>query len=225
MVILSSCSQKELEDLRIENLHLKQEITKLKETADYHYRQGVDLLSAQNYDGAKEEFETVIKKYPESNLITNAKQQLTKVNEILAKIEAQRKAEERRLEAQRQAEERRRKEEEKYRPKSPEEANREWLNFRNNESQYKGTVTTWKLKCNSMGYGGALGSIKFFYCNLNDKYDREVTFSSTMNDTLFEQCVEIHENDWLIVTGKFKYVKDDGGISIEAIRIKNLGTQ
>lgn len=101
LFLISGCGQKEIQKLRSENealenkvASLEEEVSKLKETADYHYRQGVDLLSAQIYKEAKKEFEIVIQKYPESNLVTNAKQQLTEVNDILAKIEAQRIAEE-----------------------------------------------------------------------------------------------------------------------------------
>jgi len=104
-LVFSGCGQEEIQKLRSENevlknkvVSLEQEIFKLKETADYHYQEGVSLLSANKYEDAKLEFETVIKKYTLSPLVTSAKQQLVKVKDVLAKIEAQRIAEEKRRE-------------------------------------------------------------------------------------------------------------------------------
>ena len=108
----AGCGRQEIEKLRAENQALKSEVaslneenTKLKETPDYHYQQGVDFLSSQEYEEAKTEFETVIEKYPRSSLAAFAKQQLEKAKRELAKIEAQKIAEEKRL-----------KEEGKYQP-------------------------------------------------------------------------------------------------------------
>ena len=106
-MMLYGCSQKEFNNLRLENQQLKsemaslkQEIEQLKETADYHYRQGMDLISSKNFEEAKVEFETIIEKYPNSSLTVSAKQQLTKINGAIAKIEVQRRIEEKRLEAE-----------------------------------------------------------------------------------------------------------------------------
>jgi len=86
ILMFSSCSRKELNDLRTENQTLKskiasleQENNKLKETADYHFQQAVDAVKSEDYQKASEEFEIVIEKYPNSPLMNPAKQQLASV--------------------------------------------------------------------------------------------------------------------------------------------------
>lgn len=216
MVFMSAgCGHQEIEKLRAENQALKQEITKLKETPDYHYRQGIDFLSSQKYEEAKTEFETVIEKYPTSSLIASAKQQLGKVKRELAKIEARTIAEEKR-----------RQEEEKYRPRSPREAIEEWKRFRNNEEACKGTVTTWRFKCQHIdgespyGYldpieqvGG--GKYAVWLAGLEGRTYQVAAF--------FGEVPRVRVDDWLVVTGKFKYVSSGGAVVLEPIRVKNEG--
>ena len=103
MYSLIGCGQQEIERLRAENeslkkksISLEQEISKLKETADYHYKKGVESFSAKKFEEAKSEFQTVIEKYPTSSLISSAKLKLEAVKKKLAEIEAKKKAEERR---------------------------------------------------------------------------------------------------------------------------------
>jgi len=93
ILMFSSCSRKELNDLRTENQTLKskiasleQENNKLKETADYHFQQAVDAVKSEDYQKASEEFEIVIEKYPNSPLMNPAKQQLASVKIELDKI-------------------------------------------------------------------------------------------------------------------------------------------
>ncbi|MFA5779416.1 MAG: hypothetical protein WC947_04715 [Elusimicrobiota bacterium] len=109
------CNKSEIDRLQKENVQLKEqvqslqtEITKLKETADFHFQSGVDSFNSENYTEAEISFNNVVEKYPTSPLVISAKQQLTKVKTELAKIEAQRIAEEKRLEAQRRVEEKER---------------------------------------------------------------------------------------------------------------------
>jgi len=240
-LVLGGCGQEEIQKLRSENEALKnkiasleQEISKLKETADYHYQEGVSFLSANKYEDAKVEFETVIEKYPLSPLVTSAKQQLVKVKDVLAKIEAQRIAEEKRLEAHRRAEERRRQEEEKYRPRSPEEAIAEWKRFRNNEDKYKGTITTWRFP---VAYLSGENPRGYLDRALDGGYDRAgdsygsgyaVVIKGPEGFTyqagaLFGKVPVVKEKDWIVVTGKFQYVSSDNVVVLSPIRVKNEG--
>jgi predicted RNA-binding Zn-ribbon protein involved in translation (DUF1610 family) len=122
-VCFSGCSQKELNDLRLENKNikadnqqLKTQIAELKETADYYYQEGVHQVSVEDYGAAGDDFKAVISRFPTSPLVVHAKQQLAKVASELAKIEAQNKADEKRLEAQHRAEEYRKEEARKNMP-------------------------------------------------------------------------------------------------------------
>ncbi|MGD0227015.1 MAG: hypothetical protein ABSF71_32210 [Terriglobia bacterium] len=67
---------------------LEQEVTALKETADYYFQKGVDQQSAGNLYEARTAFETVVTKFPTSNLVGSAQQRLTAVNAAFAKAEA-----------------------------------------------------------------------------------------------------------------------------------------
>ena len=90
---LSACDNGEMNKLRKENEALKQEISELKETADYHYQQGVDAFKAQNFGNAKEEFQMVLDKFPASPLAKNAEQEITKTNIQISAIEQEHHAE------------------------------------------------------------------------------------------------------------------------------------
>jgi len=79
---------------------LEQEVTTLKETADYYFQQGVDQQSAGNLQEAKMAFEAVVAKFPMSSLVGTTRQRLAAVNEAIEKAEVERYAE-----MQRQAEE------------------------------------------------------------------------------------------------------------------------
>jgi len=228
-LVLGGCGQEEIQKLRSENEALKnkvasleQEISKLKETADYHYQKGVSFLSANNYEGAKVEFETVLEKYPLSPLVTSAKQQVLKIKDVLAKIETQRIAEEKRLEAQRRAEERRRQEEEKYRPKSDNEAIAEWKKFRREEDKYKGTITTWRFQVSMiLTNENILG-------HLGGSYNHQVAVLGPEGFTyqagvLLGKVPRVREKDWIVVTGKFKYVSPDNVVVLSPIRVINEG--
>jgi len=221
-LVLSGCGQEEIQKLRSENEALKnkvasleQEISKLKETADYHYQQGVSFLSANKYEDAKVEFETVIEKYPLSPLVTSAERQLGKVKKELKKIEAQRIAEERR-----------RQEEEKYRPWSPQEAISEWKKFRNNEKAFKGTVTTWRFQVAFISYENPLGYLDRAAGGYGSDYAVAIqgpegfTYQAA---ALFGKVTVVKEKDWIVVTGKFQYVSSDNVVVLSPIRIKNEG--
>jgi hypothetical protein len=72
---------------------LEQEVTALKETADYYFQSGVDQQSAGHLQEAKTAFEAVVAKFPASNLVGSAQERLRAVNEAIAKAEAYRAAE------------------------------------------------------------------------------------------------------------------------------------
>jgi cell division protein FtsB len=80
-------TKKENEALKVKIVSLEQEIAKLKETADYHYQQGVDLLKDNKFQEAKAEFDTVIEKYPESPFVSSAKQHLEKISLEIKRVE------------------------------------------------------------------------------------------------------------------------------------------
>jgi hypothetical protein len=66
---------------------LEQEVATLKETADDYFQRGVDLQSAGNLYDARAAYETVVTKFPTSNLVRSAQQRLAAVNEAMAKAE------------------------------------------------------------------------------------------------------------------------------------------
>jgi len=224
------CTQQEKNELRSENeklknkvTALKQEIAKLKETADYHYQQGIDFISSKKYEEAKTEFETVIGKYPTSPLFTSAKQQLIKVKDVLAKIDAQRRAEERR-----------RQEEEKYTVKNESEANSEWLSFRNDRNKYKDKIITWKcLYSYSTETNWDIFYWKTSHLYLNGNIDRPVIVDGSPeiygkgyykeSRSAWEKAGPISKDDFVAITGKFIDVTDEGEVSLIPIRIKKIG--
>jgi hypothetical protein len=245
------CGKEEMQKLRSENEELKQrvatlekEISKLKETAEFHYQQGIDLLKDSNYEEAKVELEAVIEKYPVSSLVSSAKQQLETVNREI-----------KRLEAEKIAEEKRRIEEQQYQPKSEEEAIAEWDYFRAEPDKYKGTVTTWNLKVSGI-HGivvqalGMVGTVDYVHCYCFPE-GRRGMYGPAREGTVqvfgpsgyspgqpiknqkslfgYRELVslgkapKVSKNDWIVVTGEFIGVSEDGEIIMKAIRIKNEG--
>lgn len=186
-----------------------------KETADYHYQQGVDFFAASKYEEAKTEFETVIEKYPLSPLVTYAKQQLVKVESELTKMEAEKLAEEKR-----------RQEEEKYSPRSPQEAIDEWREFRNNEKAYKGTVTTWRFQVEFISYENPVGYLDRAAGGYGSMYAVAIlgpkSFTYQASAFLGDMPV-VKQRDWIVVTGKFQYVSSDNVIALSPIHVKNEG--
>jgi tetratricopeptide (TPR) repeat protein len=199
----------ENEALKSKIASLEQEISKLKETAEFHYQQGVDLQKESKYEEAKAAFEAVIEKYPASSLVSSAKQRLETVNREI-----------KRLEAEKVAEEKRRKEEEQYQPKSEDEAIAEWENFRREPDRYKGTVTTWRfmVRGNYENFQGYLdwGKKGTYVC----KCGVEVTgpdkgtekYLSYKELSILGKFPVVHEDDYVVVTGKFIGVSSSGYI-------------
>lgn len=245
------CGKEEMQKLRSENEGLKQkvatleeEISKLKETAESHYQQGIDLLKDSKYEEAKSELEAVIDKYPDSSLVSSAKQQLEIVNREIKRVEAEKVAEEKR-----------RIEEQQYQPKSKEEAISEWDYFRAEPDKYKGTVTTWNLKVSAIlsivvRTLGTVGTVDYVYCHCFPEGRRgiygparegtvQVFGPSGYNPgqpiknqkSLFGyrelvslgKAPKVSKNDWIVVTGEFIGVSEGGEIILKAIRIKNEG--
>ena len=210
-----------IRNLNAQNSRLSDEIDALKKTGDYHYRVGIDLLSAEEFDEAKMEFETVINKYPASPSANPARQQLKIVNRELKK-----------LEAARLAEERRRKEEEKYRPRSEQDAIEEWVSFRSNEEASMGKITTWRFRVSRIynepggvffrGFSGYLddGYKNEVYVVLYVTYQYTSPWASRIKDNL-----KLKEKDWVIVTGEFSGISRDNSVIFKPLRIKNEGYQ
>jgi hypothetical protein len=110
------------------------------------------------------------------------------------------------------AEERQRQENAKYTPLSDSAAIEQWSEFRNNESKYRGTVTTWEFRVNNIGYEGNLMGWR-----LGGQGETHVAVEAD------ERTVNVKENDWVIVTGRFSYVSRDGYVVLAPIRIKDEG--
>lgn len=96
IMLLASCNQDDLQRLRTENQELKnrlavleQENAKLKETAEFHYQKGVDLIKTQQYEAAKKEFEVVLERFPRHAIVTEAKAQLTNMTNMIEKINSE----------------------------------------------------------------------------------------------------------------------------------------
>jgi tetratricopeptide (TPR) repeat protein len=85
-------TKKENEALRVKIASLEQEIVKLKETAEFHYQKGADLLKENKYEEAKAEFDTVIEKYPDSPFVSSTKENLKKVGREIRRVEAEKLA-------------------------------------------------------------------------------------------------------------------------------------
>lgn len=210
--ILLGCGKAEIEKLRSENASLKQEVTKLKETAEYHYQQGLVFLKDKQFEKAKNEFEIVVSKYPSSQLVENAKQQIdiAKVQYTKLWYEEKKKCDE---------EEKRRKEEEKYRPRSWQDAFKEWRDFRKNEEAYRGTITTWKIKVVYVGetiQGCLMGAVSLFL-------DCRVAIPSLTYLSYHFKIKNVVREDLLVVTGKFEGLSSDGYVILDPIKVVNEG--
>ena len=251
LFLATGCGKEEMQKLRSENEELKQtvatlekEISKLKETAEFHYQQGIDLLKDSKSEKAKAELEAVIEKYPDSSLVGSASQQLETVNREI-----------KRLEAEKIAEAKRRIEEQQYQPKSQEVALAEWDNFRTNPDKCKGTVTTWNLKVSGL-YSivvqalGMVGTVEYLHCYCfpegrtgiygparegtvqvfgpsgytpGQPIKGQKSFFGYRELVSLGKAPKVSKNDWIVVTGEFIGVSEDGEIILKAIRIKNEG--
>jgi outer membrane protein assembly factor BamD (BamD/ComL family) len=83
VILLAGCYKSDLESAKTENNQLKSqinqleaEVIKLKQTAQYHFQQGQDKLSAKKYSEAIISFKTVLDKYPNDPLVTSSKKAL-----------------------------------------------------------------------------------------------------------------------------------------------------
>lgn len=206
-------------DLLTNSVHsLEQGMAALKDVPENCYARAVDLSASGNYSDACSLFQSLIQRYPSSPLVSNAKAQLVNLNGALAKIEADRKAEERRQ----QQEEKRKQEEAKYQPLSQDAAIAQWKEFRNHQ-ELEGTVTTWEFKIHLVSVTGNV--IGFLDRNMNNS----VAITGTVGSTTYEDAAgaglfpEVKENDWVAVTGKFGYVSDDGYVVLIPIRVRDLG--
>ena len=89
----------EIDSLKLDNSKLKSKVEKLTNdfeelnnkyeeatrTADYYYKQGIDLLQNKEYKSAQEKFEIVINKYPTNKLANSAKSKLTVIQSVSKK--------------------------------------------------------------------------------------------------------------------------------------------
>ncbi len=231
LFLLSGCGKEEIQKLRSENqvtkkeneelkakiASLVQEIAKLKETAEFHYQQGIDFLKDNKFQEAKTEFDTVVEKYPDSLFVSPAKENLKKMSREIRRVEAEKLV----------AEE-----------KSPAEAKSEWMTFRQNEKANEGKVVTWKcayrLTYNFRGSLGAIWNESLFYLE-NDSTKTVIVdggpssmhfgYYREKTDSKWEQAGKdtIKRDDLVLITGKFRSINDDGQIQLDLIKIKRIG--
>ncbi len=228
----------EVKDLKEQVALLEEENASLKETADYHYRQGIDFFNAGNWNNARTEFEVVINKYPESELVSKAKSKLKETIDKLAEsvfntavdlmekeqwADARTKLEElietypdssyvRKARSKIQTIEY----ELRYIAKTENEAISEWKYFRSNEDAYKGTITTWRVQIRYRWSHEFLGGGGIYLCSLEGNYSYPVLVM------FIEQSP--NKGDWYKVTGKLWSVTDDGEVKLEDIeRLDYLG--
>jgi hypothetical protein len=197
--------------LKNENEGLKKELEKLRTTADFVYREGVDLMNGSNYEGAKEKFLEVVNKYPNSEYDGAAKERLGKVNKEIAKIEEERRR------AEREAEEKR-----KYEPRTEDEARAEWRSFRKDEKSMLGTITTWRFQVDYISNESPKGHIgryveQKFVCILGPEGWTYLAAAAV------GKVPVIKEDDWVCVTGRFYGVSSDGVVLLTPIRVINEG--
>lgn len=200
--------QEENKKLQIENEALRKEIDGLKTTPDFVYREGIDLLSNNDFEGARVKFTEVLDKYPNSEYDNQAKNRIKEVDRELARIEAEKKK------AEKEAEEAR-----KYEPRTDAEAIFEWVDFRNNEDKRKGTITTWRFKVAYLGVDGVTGQpIAVGY--LGPSKSVGCRYGS---DDVVKGSKKIKEGDWITVTGAFASVDSEGIVFIRPEKIVNEG--
>lgn len=112
---------------------------------------------------------------------------------------------------------------EQYRPKSDDEMIQEAKNFRNYESRYAGTITTWRLKVESR--------IDYPPPSFRSYIGSELPVNVHYSDVL-SGPPDVNAGDTVDVTARFEYVEStfsgspySGYISMKAIRVINHGVQ
>ena len=98
-LLFSACGKKEINALKEENASLRatisqlqEEIQTLKQTDQYYYQQGIDLLEQKQYEKAEEVFSALIARFPTGPLMPEAQKQLDKMKKDRAKGEEALKA-------------------------------------------------------------------------------------------------------------------------------------
>jgi|GEM_PF-3794567 len=251
-ILLISCSQNEtdalkndLSALRSKNSRyekkidsLQKEIALLTATDQYYYQQAVALGDSQRFIESRDAFQSLVTKFPLSPYTSNAKQQISTLNSLIAREEKRILDEQRRLEKfqrdsianeekRMRAEQKRRQDEAKYVVRSPQEAINEWKQFRTNEAEYKGTVTTWRLRVanifseNPHGYLGEGGYSDYQVTVLGN----EEGYWTYALDVYLGKMPKVKVKDWIVVTGRFVGISDDNVVALRAIRVKNEGYQ
>jgi len=81
----SSKLKSKVEQLTNDFEELNNKYEEATRTADYYYKQGIDLLQNKEYKSAQEKFEIVINKYPTNKLANSAKSKLTEIQSVSSK--------------------------------------------------------------------------------------------------------------------------------------------
>lgn len=97
----------------------------------------------------------------------------------------------------------------------------EWVKLRSNEDKYKGRIVTWEFKVSYFTKECPLGYL--------DRLEHGVVIFPPKGYYTYQAAMmlgdvpTVKEDDWIRVTGKFKYISSDGVIVLQAISVKNLG--
>ncbi|MDD5529171.1 MAG: tetratricopeptide repeat protein [bacterium] len=135
-------------------------------------------------------------------------------------IERQKEEEKQKIEAERQKKEEERKEREMENMpcSSSQEAIEQWKQLRKYEDKYKGTVVKWRFKVeyftseNPVGYLG-----NGYTVAVAPEY---ITYQAS---ALCGRVSVVKEEDWIVVTGKFRFVSSDNVVVLNPIHVKNEG--
>jgi len=99
---------------------------------------------------------------------------------------------------------------EQYKPRSTQEAIEEWIEFRKNEDTHKGKIVTWRFQVSDIYNTGRIAGY------LDDTLDYRV-------NAYYNIPYGVKEKDWVIVSGKFDYVRENNTVILSAIKIENEG--
>jgi len=208
-----------------EIVSLKDNISKLSNTIDYHFAYGNKFLKEKNFKDAINEFNIVIDNYPKTNHAISARKIIKDIDRQKAIADEEREKELARIERERKKEEQKRKEREKYKPKSKDTAIAEWKKFRNNVEAYKGTITTWRFKISYISRENPIGWLSLASYQVLIYPDPWTYESARLYGFDGLDLPIIRDDDWVVVTGEFFGVSAGGVVILKPIKIINEGVK
>lgn len=245
--------EEKIAELIENNAELETENKELKQTAEYHFRQGVEKMSNNDYEGAVKEFNIVLNQYPESAYEKQAKDKLKETKELIAEdiyntgiayMEKENwKAAISKFEViveeytntsyynKAKQEIRTAENEIANTPLTLDETVNQWYTFRNNPDKYEGAKTTWKLEVSYISSGSEAVMCSFIDYPSTDDIGKSTAIIGPDSAYTYQAAAmlgmvpQVRDDDIIIVTGTFAGVSADGVVMIRPIKIKNLGVQ